>query len=134
MNESLIRNYLPYVDPFATKDDLVRVEELNEFEILFEFKNGDKAVYDRMMNGHRGFYPKDHVLTDEEWKYSFKTRLYKIMKHRGMTQEELAEAVGTSQTMITRYINGHCVPSVVMLAKLARALNCSVDEFLYKDL
>ena len=56
------------------------------------------------------------------------------MKHRQITQEELAEKVGTSQTMITRYVTGRCVPSVVMLAKIARALRCSVDDLLYKDL
>ena len=134
MDENLIHNYLPYIDPFATEDDLIRAEMINEFEVLFEFKDGRKKVYDIMLHGFRGFYTKDHVLTDEEWKLSFKTRLYKIMKHRQMTQEELAEAVGTSQTMITRYINGYCIPSIVMLAKIARALKCSVDDFLYKDL
>ena len=134
MDENLIHNFLPYIDPFATIEDLVRVEKLNEYEILFEFKDGRKKVYDSMLHSYRGFYPEDYELTDDDWKRSFKIRLYSIMKHRQITQEELAEKVGTSQTMITRYATGRCVPSVVMLAKIARALRCSVDDLLYKDL
>lgn len=133
MDKNIIHNYLAYIDPFATENDLERAEALNEYELLFEFKNGDKFVYDKVLHSFRSFYPDDHELTDEEWKESFSTRLYAIMKHRQMTQEELAEKVGTSQTMITRYINGYCVPSTIMLAKMARALNCSLDDFVYQN-
>lgn len=134
MDKNLIQNFLPYIDPFATESDLSRVEKINEYEILFEFKNGKKYVYDSMLHNFRGFYPDGYELTDDEWKRSFKMRLYEIMKHRRITQEELAEKVGTSQVMISRYMTGRCVPSIVMLAKIARALRCSIDDFLYKDL
>jgi DNA-binding Xre family transcriptional regulator len=134
MDKFLIHNFLPYIDPFATEDDLVRAEQLNEYEILFEFKNGRKCVYDTMMHGFRGFYPEGYELTDEEWKSSFRVRLHKLMKHRQITQEELAAAVGTSQVMISRYITGQCVPGVVMLAKISRALHCSMDDLIYQDL
>ena len=133
MNKKLIHNYLPHINPFATEKDLKKVEELNEYEILFVFKNGDKVIYDRVLRSFRGFYPEGHELTDEEWKRSFKIRLHTIMKHRGVSQEVLAERVGTSQTMITRYINGYCIPSTIMLAKIARALNCSLDDLVYRE-
>lgn len=133
MDKNLIHNFLPYIDPFATESDLKKVEELNEYEILFVFKDGRKRIYDRVLHSFRGFYPEGYELTDEEWRSSFKVRLYNIMKHRRITQEELAEKIGASRIMINRYINGHCVPSIVMLAKIARALNCSLDDFIYRD-
>ena len=133
MDQELIRNYLPYVDPFATEDDLEDIRYINEYEVYIKFKNGEKYLYDTVQHSYRGFYPDGHNLSDEEWKRSFKLRLYNLMRQRFITQEELAERVGTSQVMISRYINGRCVPGVVMAAKIARALGCSVEDLLYKE-
>ena len=129
----VIRNYLPYIDPFATENDIEEYRWINEYEIYFKFKDGRKYLYDTVMHGFRGVYPEGYELTDEEWKRSFKSRLHKLMTHRRISQEELAEKIGTSQTMISHYITGRSVPGIVIAAKIARALNCSIEDLLYKE-
>lgn len=51
----------------------------------------------------------------------------------GMTQKQLAEAVGCSPKDICRWELGKCEPRINSLLRLAEALNCTVDELL-KDL
>ena len=131
--ENAIHNILPYIDPFATEEDLEQVTWVNEDEVYFKFKDGRRTLYDVSLRSYMGFYPEGHELTDDEWKRSFKNSLYKLMVHRRITQEELAERIGTSQTMISHYLTGRCVPGTVMLAKIARALGCSVEDLLYKE-
>lgn len=48
----------------------------------------------------------------------------------GITQEDLAETVGTSQRQISKYENGHNDPTADVLAALARALDTSTDWLL----
>lgn len=53
-------------------------------------------------------------------------------KKLGMTQQELAQAVGVSQGTICQYENGQRTPTVPMFAKIAQVLGVSMDE-LAKD-
>ena len=48
----------------------------------------------------------------------------------GMTQQELAEAVGILQKDVSRYERGAVKPSAVILSKLARAIGCTMEELL----
>lgn len=47
-----------------------------------------------------------------------------------MSQEELAVASGVSRVAITRYESGERVPNINIAARIARALNCKVDDLL----
>ena len=47
-----------------------------------------------------------------------------------MTQPELAERVGTSQSHVSRIEADQCVPSAVLLIKLAGALRMTAAELL----
>ncbi|OGH12413.1 MAG: transcriptional regulator [Candidatus Levybacteria bacterium RIFCSPHIGHO2_01_FULL_36_15] len=46
---------------------------------------------------------------------------------RGVTQEELAEKIGTKQSVISRLESGRANPSVAFLKKLAQALNSHLE-------
>lgn len=46
----------------------------------------------------------------------------------GLTQGQLAEAIGVSRKTINTVENGVFVPSTVIALKLARALGCRVEE------
>ena len=131
--ENAIHNILPYVDPFATEEDLEQVIWISDNEVYFKFKDGRRQLYDVALHGSMGFYPEGYELTDDELKRSFKDRLYRLMVHKGVTQEELAARTNTSQVMISRYMTGRCIPSFVMALKLARALGCSVEDLSYKE-
>ena len=52
------------------------------------------------------------------------------MQEDEMTQEELAKAIGVSQTTISRYITGQCIPSFFTIVRISDELCCSLDDFL----
>ena len=70
---------------------------------------------------------------DQELKRYFKNRLIQLMKRNNIGQEELAIQTNTSRRMISRYINGYCMPSFITIIKIAKALGCSVEDFYFKD-
>jgi len=55
-----------------------------------------------------------------------------LRKQKGLTQVQLAEMVGCSQTMITTCENNRKKPSVSTLAQLADALGVSIDQVIGK--
>lgn len=57
----------------------------------------------------------------------------KYRKELGLTQEELAKRVDAIQTDIHRWEAGKVTPSIESLKKLAKALNVSVDSFLFTE-
>jgi transcriptional regulator with XRE-family HTH domain len=61
---------------------------------------------------------------------SFGKRLIALRKARGITQVELAKALGTTQRTISYYENEAGLPTVALLGKIARALSVTTDELL----
>ena len=47
---------------------------------------------------------------------------------RGMSKKEVAQRLGVSQVVLSRWINGHANPSLENAFKLAKILNCKVDD------
>jgi len=45
-----------------------------------------------------------------------------------MSKKEVASKLGVSQTVLSRWINNHSMPSVENLFRLARILNCKADD------
>lgn len=60
----------------------------------------------------------------------FSKNLRRMMKEDNMTQEDLSNRIGINQSMISRYMNGQCLPSLLTTIKIADALFCSLDEFI----
>lgn len=46
----------------------------------------------------------------------------------GMSKKEVAQKMGVSQTVLSRWINNHTMPSLENAFKLADILNCKVDD------
>ena len=55
-------------------------------------------------------------------------KLKETREKRKMTQEALAKKVGVAQGFISNLENGNCSPSFEVFIRLARALDCSLDE------
>ena len=55
-------------------------------------------------------------------------RVARIRKHRGFTQNELADQMGIIQKLISDYERGRIRPHPEMLARFALALEVSTDE------
>lgn len=47
-----------------------------------------------------------------------------------LTQEQVARAIGLSQQAIAKWETGESLPRADMLPKLAKILNCTIDELL----
>ena len=50
--------------------------------------------------------------------------LKRILKAKGMTQKQLADMVGVSESMISQYVSGAKSPSFEMSFKIAEVLDC----------
>lgn len=54
-------------------------------------------------------------------------RLKQLRKERGVSQQELADAVGVSQPSINKYENHNIEPDIAVLLQMADFFNTSVD-------
>ncbi len=54
-----------------------------------------------------------------------------IRKEKGMTQEQLAEQLGTTQRSVSRWENGKTMPDLSLYEPLCEALGIQVSELLY---
>ena len=58
-------------------------------------------------------------------------RIKYLRERYSMTQTDLANATGIPQQQISKYIRGYRVPTFYNLDKIARALDCTIDELRY---
>lgn len=59
--------------------------------------------------------------------------LRKMRLNRGMSQEELGNAVGMTKSMISQYENGRKYPTLIAGKQIADALGCSLYDFFDDD-
>jgi transcriptional regulator with XRE-family HTH domain len=71
---------------------------------------------------------KPQDVKKKNWKLGRYIR--KIRKVKGLTQEQLAEKIGTSTPWIGHIETGREVPSLQMLQKIAHALGVKVKELI----
>ena len=64
---------------------------------------------------------------------SISVNLQTIRKEKGLNQEQLAEQSGVSLTQISKIERNETDPRVSTIEKLAKALNCSVDQLLFNE-
>ena len=66
------------------------------------------------------------MVTTEE----IKKTLTEALKHSGMRQEELAQKIGVSQSMISHYTSGRKMPALDTLSRLCTVLDLDANEIL----
>jgi putative transcriptional regulator len=54
--------------------------------------------------------------------------LQQIRKARGLTQQQLSESAAVSRKSIHAVENGVYIPSTMLALKIAKTLNCSVED------
>lgn len=133
MDENLWQ-YVFMCDPFAKEEDIEDIRELNEWDLLIIFRDGKKVMFDRFTGYHKNiFYNNINEITEEQEKKEFAYRLRSLMGRKMITQEQLAEMINVTQAMISKYVRGESIPSIMILRKIAKVLGCSMDDFFYRD-
>ena len=99
-------------------------------EITVKLGNGNRISYDDIKGLARNLKPDSNPLTisDEDWCIYFSRKLREKMYMNNVDNQTLADALGVSRPMVSRYLNGHSTPSIIVLHKMARFLDCSLSE------
>lgn len=63
----------------------------------------------------------------------FGERIKQIRKAKGLSQVEFAKHCGTDPRQVSRYENGHVLPSLDVLIKMATAMDVTIDYLLIED-
>lgn len=64
---------------------------------------------------------------------AFSDNLRKAREREGMTQLELAKAIGVSQPTVAQYEKGQILPTIITGVSLARALNTTCEALVVTD-
>ena len=60
----------------------------------------------------------------------FHEKLQELRKHRGLTQEELAEILFVSRTAVSKWESGRGMPSIDSLKDISAYFSVSIDDLL----
>lgn len=69
-------------------------------------------------------------MTESEWINIFGDNLADMLNNANMTQKELADAAGISESMVSDYIHKRRAPRLRSIINIAYALDCSVDDLM----
>ncbi len=65
---------------------------------------------------------------------SFSERLKELRKRNNLTQQELADKVGTNRVNVTKWETGRTEPTLENIVKLSKILDTTTDELLGKNI
>lgn len=109
--------------------DLIEDFNLNgPLEFVIKLTDGRFVLYFELDNRIKMVDGDIRDLSEEECREIFALRVKYRLFMRSLTQEDLSERTGISRLMINRYLTMKATPSWYNVIKIARALNCSVDE------
>ena len=96
--------------------------------ITVKLNDGNMFEFDPLDNSIRRVVINWHEVDEDISRKEFGNNLLKMIPFSGMNSKELADEVGISTVMLSKYIHGKSTPNVLVARKLARALGCTVDE------
>ena len=127
IDANLLHNFeLDYPEIYYSDvDDIVESDDL---ELTITTKNGKRYVYDGLTKGLRQLSSKFEDVNDYIFRREFGIRLRRKMMLKGITQRMLSKMIGVSQPAISNYLTGKKSPTLYTAEKLARALECSIQD------
>jgi transcriptional regulator with XRE-family HTH domain len=60
-------------------------------------------------------------------------RIKYLLKKNNISQKELAEIIGTTETSISRYVQGHRIPKLPIAIKMAKALHTTAEYIMDQE-
>jgi DNA-binding Xre family transcriptional regulator len=127
VKEVLMRNAM-FFHPFL-RDRIEDCKIDGPSVLLIRLHDGSIYLYDDFERSIVELPRDPNSMTDQEWRTEFARRLRRLMLVKGISQNDLVERTGMTQSMISRYMTGKSEPSARNLYKIARVLECSTDEF-----
>ena len=116
--------------PFIVRDAVEYIERKYD-EVIIKLNNGDVISFDTLYRTIRSMPKDSKSLSEDRCRFEFGIRLKRILMKSGMTQADLATITGIHQSNISDYITGKTTPSFYNVDKIAKVLNCSMDDFRY---
>lgn len=129
MLEQLVRNFALYFPMTAEK--MVEYKTTNCFDLTAKLSDGNFVLYDDASHSIRNLPRDSRNMSEEEFKKELSYRLRSIMSRRGITQWKLSKMTGISNVLLSKYMHGKNIPSAYKLDKIAKALDCSMDDLTY---
>ena len=71
------------------------------------------------------------MMSETEWMQTFGDNLRDMLEEARMSQSELADEIGVTQSTVNRYIHGLAMPSVKSLVNICHVLDATLDDILY---
>lgn len=108
------------------------------WEMVVVIDDGDKifqVIFDCCFKNYRPFPVCDPLdVTEAECKSWIQNEIDRRISYSGKSYEEIAEEVGVTRTMLSRWCNGHAWPTLYNAYRLSRVLGCTVDCFFAWDI
>lgn len=124
--------YQTYLMYGGDGDRIVDYEAFDEFELLLTRNNGTKEIFNVLDKTFRILNPDERdiaSMSKDDYAREFGFRLTSKLRSSNITFDELAEKANISDRTLYGYLNGDRVPNFHVAVKLARALNCDINEF-----
>ncbi len=130
VNDYLYKNFemmFPYI-----AERVVDIRKGMALELVMTLKDGTRMSYYDPEQTIRKLPGDGSDMTYEEFAMEFGIRLARMMKIKCVSQLELSNATWVTQSSISNYINGKKLPELYTIYKIAKYLDCEVDDFIYR--
>lgn len=128
IDEYMHQVYLYFPDLLG---EVVHVREYVQFMLLLETNTKYDYFYNITNNVLIPIPKDDKNLDKDSFRRIFGVLLRRALECSGLTQEELSEKTGIPQPNISDYLYGKHFPSFYQIDKMAKAMNCSVEDLRY---
>lgn len=128
MNGYMHQVYLYFPDLMGK---VIHAREYVQFMLLLETNTKYDYFYNITNNVLIPIPKDDKNLDKDSFRRIFGVLLRRALECSGLTQEELSEKTGIPQPNISDYLYGKHFPSFYQIDKMAKAMNCSVEDLRY---
>lgn len=129
MSDLALENLELYYSNIARELEEYQVDGV---ELTGVLRDGSRILYNYLADTVK-YLPNDpDTMTEDEYRSEFAYRVKKMMMRAGINQTELARRTGIAQPSLSGYLSGRKTASYVNAAKIARALECSLDDFVFR--
>lgn len=128
MNGYMHQVYLYFPDLLGK---VIHAREYVQFMLLLETNTKYDYFYNITNNVLIPIPKDDKNLDKDSFRRIFGVLLRRALECSGLTQEELSEKTGIPQPNISDYLYGKHFPSFYQIDKMAKAMNCSVEDLRY---